>query len=470
MGKPNCHAEKELKKGPWTRDEDQKLLAYIKQHGHGNWRSLPDKAGLERCGKSCRLRWTNYLRPDIKRGKMSSHEEQTIIRLHALLGNKWSAIAAQLPKRTDNEIKNYWNTRLKKRLARMGIDPTTHKPKNTNSAQSQHSTILSHMAQWEAARLEAEARASRPHQLRRFPIRPLPPRHVAAMPPCLDVLKVWQATSGKLDSPTSTLNFSNNNNVTAPLAPTLGMEKPTCGNIELEGKMDNLSGLDYANLVYNNVDCDAVGALDLVAPDRGREGVGEFEDVRNYWNDILNLKITPTSLAASAAETETFPVDLLKTRLRLHGELMRPSKSRKTMAFWGWIKPRPLQFSGACSSLRLKLFRYTSICAAVLRNRPAIRFCSTAKQSTNMATASSDHKRRASNSDGQSNPRSRAPNPLSVPESRLLWNSSAFRDIPTSSSSHLTSDDPPQHLTSSRDWRPSQHHRVDRTQNVRLRT
>ncbi|XVF04069.1 hypothetical protein REPUB_Repub05bG0049400 [Reevesia pubescens] len=84
---------------------------------------------MQRCGKSCRLRWTNYLRPDIKRGKFSIEEEETIIQLHSVLGNKWSAIAARLPGRTDNEIKNYWNTHIKKKLLRMGIDPVTHSPR-----------------------------------------------------------------------------------------------------------------------------------------------------------------------------------------------------------------------------------------------------------------------------------------------------------------------------------------------------
>ncbi|KAJ6416498.1 hypothetical protein OIU84_002371 [Salix udensis] len=85
--------------------------------------------GLQRCGKSCRLRWTNYLRPDIKRGRFSFEEEETIIQLHGILGNKWSAIAARLPGRTDNEIKNYWNTHIRKKLLRMGIDPATHSPR-----------------------------------------------------------------------------------------------------------------------------------------------------------------------------------------------------------------------------------------------------------------------------------------------------------------------------------------------------
>nr|APR73323.1 AaMIXTA-like2 [Artemisia annua] len=162
MGRSPCCDKVGLKKGPWTPEEDEKLLAYIKKHGHGSWRVLPSKAGLQRCGKSCRLRWINYLRPDIKRGKFSLQEEQTIIQLHALLGNRWSAIATHLSKRTDNEIKNYWNTHLKKRLLKMGIDPVSHKPKNdtllSNDSRLKGTTNLSHMAQWESARLEAEAR------------------------------------------------------------------------------------------------------------------------------------------------------------------------------------------------------------------------------------------------------------------------------------------------------------------------
>nr|URY18770.1 MYB protein [Zanthoxylum bungeanum] len=122
MGRSPCSYESGLKKGPWTPEEDKKLVHFIQKHGHGSWKALPNLAGLNRCGKSCRLRWTNYLRPDIKRGKFSQDEEQKILHLHSILGNKWSAIASHLPGRTDNEIKNFWNTNLRKKLIQMGID------------------------------------------------------------------------------------------------------------------------------------------------------------------------------------------------------------------------------------------------------------------------------------------------------------------------------------------------------------
>ncbi|EMS59753.1 Transcription factor GAMYB [Triticum urartu] len=104
-----------LKKGPWTPDEDQLLVEHVRRHGEGSWNAVRRETGLLRCGKSCRLRWANHLRPNLKRGPFSPEEERLILRLHALIGNKWARISAHLPGRTDNEIKNYWNTRLKRR-------------------------------------------------------------------------------------------------------------------------------------------------------------------------------------------------------------------------------------------------------------------------------------------------------------------------------------------------------------------
>ncbi|MED6142787.1 hypothetical protein PIB30_000346 [Stylosanthes scabra] len=137
MGRAPCCEKMGLKKGPWTPEEDQILINYIKTNGHNNWRALPKQAGLLRCGKSCRLRWINYLRPDIKRGNFTSEEEETIIKLHEMLGNRWSAIAARLPGRTDNEIKNVWHTHLKKRLP-----PQEHSNNNKNTKKRKNNSEI----------------------------------------------------------------------------------------------------------------------------------------------------------------------------------------------------------------------------------------------------------------------------------------------------------------------------------------
>ncbi|KAF8019387.1 hypothetical protein BT93_G0151 [Corymbia citriodora subsp. variegata] len=107
---------KVMNKGAWTAEEDRRLSEYIEVHGAKRWKTIATKSGLNRCGKSCRLRWLNYLRPNIKRGNISDEEEDLILRLHKLLGNRWSLIAGRLPGRTDNEIKNYWNSHLSKKI------------------------------------------------------------------------------------------------------------------------------------------------------------------------------------------------------------------------------------------------------------------------------------------------------------------------------------------------------------------
>nr|GEW19528.1 transcription factor RAX2-like [Tanacetum cinerariifolium] len=111
MGRAPCCDKASVKKGPWSPEEDAKLKEFIEKFGTGgNWIALPQKAGLKRCGKSCRLRWLNYLRPNIRHGEFSDDEDRIICSLYASIGSRWSVIAAQLPGRTDNDIKNYWNT------------------------------------------------------------------------------------------------------------------------------------------------------------------------------------------------------------------------------------------------------------------------------------------------------------------------------------------------------------------------
>ena len=93
---PPKGANQGLKKGPWTVAEDAILIEYVKKHGEGNWNSVQKNCGLMRCGKSCRLRWANHLRPNLKKGSFTPEEEQTIIELHAKHGNKWARMASQV--------------------------------------------------------------------------------------------------------------------------------------------------------------------------------------------------------------------------------------------------------------------------------------------------------------------------------------------------------------------------------------
>ncbi|CAD5163831.1 unnamed protein product [Musa acuminata subsp. malaccensis] len=114
--------EVDLRRGPWTAEEDLVLMNYVAAHGEGRWNSLARCSGLRRTGKSCRLRWLNYLRPDVRRGNITPEEQLLILQLHTRWGNRWSKIAQYLPGRTDNEIKNYWRTRVQKHAKQLRCD------------------------------------------------------------------------------------------------------------------------------------------------------------------------------------------------------------------------------------------------------------------------------------------------------------------------------------------------------------
>ncbi|KAK4480751.1 hypothetical protein RD792_013834, partial [Penstemon davidsonii] len=150
-GRIPCCQKDGVRRGAWTPEEDKILVDFISQNGHGTWRNLPKLAGLLRCGKSCRLRWTNYLRPDIKRGPFTPEEENTIIRLHNTHGNKWASIASNLPGRTDNDIKNFFNSHLRKRFG-SSVDPTLQPSSSSNKSLNLQSNT--------ASNLEAESRLS----------------------------------------------------------------------------------------------------------------------------------------------------------------------------------------------------------------------------------------------------------------------------------------------------------------------
>ncbi|KAL1558653.1 transcription factor MYB59 isoform X1 [Salvia divinorum] len=107
--------DESMRKGPWTEEEDVQLVFYVNLFGDRRWDFIAQVSGLKRTGKSCRLRWVNYLHPGLKRGKMTPHEERLVLQLHSKWGNRWSRIARKIPGRTDNEIKNYWRTHMRKK-------------------------------------------------------------------------------------------------------------------------------------------------------------------------------------------------------------------------------------------------------------------------------------------------------------------------------------------------------------------
>ncbi|KAL8147065.1 uncharacterized protein LOC141706035 [Apium graveolens] len=204
-GRAPCCDKNKVKTGPWSPAEDFKLATFVHNNGHHNWRSLPKQAGLLRCGKSCRLRWINYLSPNVKRGNFTLEEEDSIIKLHDSYGNKWSKIAAQLPGRTDNEIKNVWNTYLKKRI--LDNDPKCHKKCNDSKTKNNNSLSSSISSSSNASNKE---QGPSPIDHQQLPMSKMPDIATQlATGSCLQIAK--QETSGSSSFASNASNFSSSN-------------------------------------------------------------------------------------------------------------------------------------------------------------------------------------------------------------------------------------------------------------------
>lgn len=124
-----------LIKGSWTREEDEIVVAFVRENGMKNWVKLAESLP-GRIGKQCRERWMNHLNPHVARATWTPDEDAMLIDLHNRLGNQWTRIASLMNGRTDNDVKNRWNSSLKRRLERMerGESPVKKRGRKPKSA------------------------------------------------------------------------------------------------------------------------------------------------------------------------------------------------------------------------------------------------------------------------------------------------------------------------------------------------
>lgn len=140
-----------MQKKLWSPEEDEALKRFVEKHGCAKWSRVARLAGLQhRCPKSCRLRWVNYLRPGLTHGPFSAQEIRLLLGLHSQLGNKWSQIAAYMPGRSDNDVKNAWHlcsrrkkrSLFKKQQGGLLLIPPTSIPSKIGTSQDAHGRMI----------------------------------------------------------------------------------------------------------------------------------------------------------------------------------------------------------------------------------------------------------------------------------------------------------------------------------------
>lgn len=289
-----CCTKQKVKRGLWSPEEDEKLVNHIAQHGHVSWSSVPKLAGLQRCGKSCRLRWINYLRPDLKRGSFTSDEEQIIIDVHRILGNKWAQIAKHLPGRTDNEVKNFWNSCIKKKLLSQGLDPKTH---NLLSSHKRANRITTSNTNSSSSQIMKEQTFSvfngnsHPMEITAPPLFTHPPTTTPSQPPPHDILtpNYDQYQNPNNSHWTGNIDQNSNESSTNMFPYDLSMENSLIYSLSSTLSGFNIMDETHCNNMSANISLDTCGAIQQVT-EEGREMQNQ-EKEKNSYDDIHDMMI-----------------------------------------------------------------------------------------------------------------------------------------------------------------------------------